>query len=174
MGMNTTVVIRVFRCCTRLPVLAPKLLVLNPNVCCTVMGMLLRSFYKYLPTDQSASSWKYAGALQVFSYQSASSWKYAGALQIFSYQSASSVKHAGALQIFSYQSASSVKHAVSLQDRIFVFPPIRLVVKICLVPTAQGALRTKHHCLHFTTSIIIVFPTHLFISRVVFRYMLAQ
>ena len=154
--MNTTVVIRFFRCCTRLPVLAPNLLVLNPNVCCT-MGMLLRSFYKYLPTDQSASSWKYAGALQIFSYQSASS-----------------VKHAGALQIFSYQSASSVKHAVALQDRIFVFPPIRLVVKICLVPIAQGALRTKHHCLYFTTSIIIVFPTHLFISRVVFRYMLAQ
>ena len=138
--MNTTVVIRFFRCCTRLPVLAPNLLVLHPYVCCTVMGMLLRSFYKYLPTDQSASSWKYAGALQ----------------------------------IVSYQSASSVKHAVALQDRIFVFPPIRLVVKICLVPTAQGALRTKHHCLHFTTSIVIVFPTHLFISRVVFRYMLAQ
>ena len=58
--------------------------------------------------------------------------KFAGALQIFSYQSASSVKHAVALQIFSYQSASSVKYAVALQ---YLLSPIRFKAETCRGPT---------------------------------------
>ena len=75
---------------------------------------------------------KYAGALQIFSYQSASSVKHAVALQTFSYQSASGVKYAVALQYLLSPIRFKAETAVALQEQIFVFPPIRLVVKICL------------------------------------------
>ena len=60
--------------------------------------MLLGTFCKELSIGQSLFEGKYAGALQIFSYQSASSVKHAVALQIISYQSASSVEYAVALQ----------------------------------------------------------------------------
>ena len=58
--------------------------------------------------------------------------KYAGALQIFSYQSASSVKHAVDLQMTSYQLASSVEYAVALQ---YYLSPIRFEAETCRGPT---------------------------------------